>query len=515
MAIHGVSITEEALGPQSSQLADNMAGGIIGTAPGAAENGTFGLGAGKGIAYHTPFLLTKRSDAGQHLGTSGTLPDALDSIYAQGRSKTVMIIVPEGFNAEAFSVATMTYKNAAGSLTAAQFTFDSKAEEPIQTMVFSSSLSQDNQRELSKIKAGQTITFTKTGGSGAAHDPINVVAVSDWDDTRKAVNIQGRPAITPDDIYTISGVASSQKENRRTNALGSLSHDPYTGVYAFLNAENVTGVKPRFICAAGIDTGSRPGGSANPLAAALQTVAERLQGIAIVDGPNTTHAAAIEWAGDFASDRVYTIDPHAKYAKSDGSIVDLPFSGFAMGLFIENARRRGFWTSPSNQIFNNVLGTSRPVDFEMGNPASRAQLLNDAGVATVVNIFGGGYRLWGAESQAAADREPWKFVNVRIIADVLYETLLRNHLWAIDKNITTQYVNSVVEGVNAVIKQLMGFGALLGGECYANAEKTTQQAIQAGEVFFNVDYTPTYPATSINFSVNLTNKYLSNLQLSN
>ena len=144
----------------------------------------------------------------------------------------------------------------------------------------------------------------------------------------------------------------------------------------------------------------------------------------------------------------------------------------------------------------------------MDNKNSGAQLRINAGTITVIN-FGGGFRTWGDATPATTDKTaPYRFVNVRRIGDILAYSIQVNHLWAVSKAMGKNYLSEVAENVNAFIRKLKAQGALRGGFCYPDGELNTPQAIANGEAYFNLEYTPVYPATSITFSVQLTNKYL-------
>ena len=99
------------------------------------------------------------------------------------------------------------------------------------------------------------------------------------------------------------------------------------------------------------------------------------------------------------------------------------------------------------------------------------------------------------------ERAPWKFLSVRRTADVLYKSVQDNHLWAVDRGIDRVYFADVVEGVNSFISSLVAQRALIAGECYADADKNNSANIALGRVFFNLKYTPIFPAQSIFFQV--------------
>lgn len=285
----------------------------------------------------------------------------------------------------------------------------------------------------------------------------------------------------------------------------------YLGVHALLGAESALGFAPRILIAPGfthqgpVDP-EEPGiALANPVVAELLGIAERLRAVIIADGPNSTDAAAIAAAGDAGSARVYLVDPWVKVLDSAGEIVSEPPSARVAGLIAKSDNDRGFWWSPSNQAINGILGTSRPVDFTLGDSTSRANLLNEKLVTTIIRQDG--YRLWG--NRTLSSDQKWAFLSVRRTADIINDSLLRAHLWAVDRNITKTYVSDVSEGVNAYLRSLTALGAILGGRCWADPDLNSPENIAQGKVYFNFDFTPPYPAEHITFRSHLVNDYIS------
>ena len=280
----------------------------------------------------------------------------------------------------------------------------------------------------------------------------------------------------------------------------------YEGVHAFLGAESVLGVAPRILLAPGFSH-QRPDGDANPVVSELVGIAERLRAVVIADGPNTTDAAAIAYAGDFGSSRVYVVDPWVQKLDAAGNTVSQPTSPCVAGLIAKSDNDRGFWWSPSNQNINGIIGTVRPVDFVLGDASARANLLNEDKVATVIRQEG--FRLWGNRTLSADPK--WVFLSVRRTADIINDSLLRAHLWAVDRNITKTYVQDVVEGVNAYLRHLTTIGAILGGKCWADPELNTPDQIAQGKVYFDFDFTPPFPAEHITFRSQMTQDYLTEI----
>ena len=274
------------------------------------------------------------------------------------------------------------------------------------------------------------------------------------------------------------------------------------GVHALVGAESVVGYAPRILIAPGF-THQRPGDLANSVVAELQGIANRLRAVVIADGPNTTDADAYTAAGDFGSDRIYLIDPwHKVMVGSD--VVDMPPSSRVAGLIAKVDNDTGFWASPSNNLISGIIGTTRPVDFKLGDASARANLLNENKVATTIRQ--NGFRLWGNRTLTADTK--WVFLSVRRTADIINDSLLRAHLWAVDRRITKTYVEDVEEGVNAYLRDLVAMGAILGGKCWADPDLNSAANIQLGKVFFNFDFTPVYPAEHITFRSHLVNDYI-------
>ena len=283
------------------------------------------------------------------------------------------------------------------------------------------------------------------------------------------------------------------------NILGSDLSPEYEGIHAFLGAESVVGVTPRILVAPGFS-------QEVAVATALISAAERLRAVVIADGPNTNDADAITYEGNFGSKRLYIVDPKVKVFKN-GKTVDEPASARVAGMIAKSDNERGFWWSPSNQVMNGITGTSRSIDFQLGNDASRANLLNKSNIATIIRQDG--FRLWG--NRTTTSEEQWAFLSVVRTADMVNDSLLRAHLWAVDRNITKTYIEDVTNGVQSFLDNLKAQGAILGGKIWADEDLNSKESIQAGKIYFNFDFTPPTPAEHIVFRSILTNDYLEEL----
>jgi len=280
----------------------------------------------------------------------------------------------------------------------------------------------------------------------------------------------------------------------------------YKGVYSLLAAQSEVAATPRILIAPGF-THDMPSGNANPVVSELLGVAESLRAVIIADLPNTNDADAIDYVGDFGSARIYPGYPWVKVFDGLGNIVEEPASARVAGLIVKSDNERGFWWSPSNQVINGIVGISKPIDFALGDTNSKANYLNENNIATIIQESG--FRLWGNRTLSADPK--WAFLQARRTADMINDSLLKAHLWAVDRNITKTYTEDVLEGINNYLRHLKSIGAIIDGSAFVNPELNTPDQISLGKVTFDFDFTPPYPAEHITFRSKMVDDYLEEL----
>ncbi|WP_375631839.1 phage tail sheath subtilisin-like domain-containing protein, partial [Bartonella sp. CL70QHWL] len=246
-------------------------------------------------------------------------------------------------------------------------------------------------------------------------------------------------------IVVVVRVHEGDNENATlTNILGGVTaNGAYEGVHAFIGAQSIVGQTPRILIAPGF-THQRPSSvnieengtsaTANPVAAELIGIAERLRAIVVLDAPNTTDEAALSTAKDFDSKRAIIVDPFVKVNR-DGKIIEQPASAAVAGVIAKTDFTHGFWHSPSNKVINGIVGIARPIDFSIGDRSSRANLLNEQNITTIIRE--NGYRLWGNRTLSSDTK--FAFLSVVRTADMINDAILRGHLWAVDRNIKKTY----------------------------------------------------------------------------
>ncbi|WP_419247461.1 phage tail sheath subtilisin-like domain-containing protein [Wolbachia endosymbiont of Rhagoletis indifferens] len=292
-----------------------------------------------------------------------------------------------------------------------------------------------------------------------------------------------------------------KEEETAANIIGGVDEETgeYQGIQAFLSSESIVHVAPRILIAPQF-THQLPEDAGNPVVSALIPIAEKLRAIIVADGPNTNDEEAIKWRKSVGSSRVYVVDPWVKVFEGK----EKPPSPFVAGLIAKVDSEQGFWHSPSNKEINGIVGTSRAIDFTLGDTSCRANYLNENEVTTIIHQ--NGYKLWG--NRTCSDDPKWAFLSVRRTADLINDSLLRAHLWAVDRNITKTYIDDVIESVNSYLASLKAQGAIISGKCYATPELNTPANIASGKVYFDFEFTPPYPAEQITFRSHLVNNQI-------
>ena len=279
--------------------------------------------------------------------------------------------------------------------------------------------------------------------------------------------------------------------------------DAFTGISALLGARTAVGFTPRILIAPGYS-------SQKSVADALISVGNRMRAVTPIEGPDTTDAAAIAYRGNFGHRRAYLVDPGVRVMR-DGAIAAEPNSAYVAGVISgnDNDPERGFWWSPSNRVILGIVDTGRPIDFTLGDSTARANLLNEREVATIIREQG--FRLWG--NRTCATDPKWAFLSVVRTADLINDSILRAHLWAVDRGITKTYLKDVAEGVNAYLAEIRGVGAIINGRCWVTPDLNTEDSLAAGRAYWDFDFTPPPPAERLTFRSRITNDYLEEILL--
>lgn len=275
-----------------------------------------------------------------------------------------------------------------------------------------------------------------------------------------------------------------------------------TGMQAFKDCYSLYGYFPKTIIAPVYceDTA---------VVSAMQSVCENIRAIGLVDAPvGATVSDAIKGRGpqgeiNFAtsSDRIVLCYPHLKVydAETDSNVLE-SYSQRLAGVIAAKDIDRGYHWSPSNSQINGIVGVEKQLTSMINDPTSEVNTLNEAGIVTVFNSYGSGYRTWGNRSAAyPSSSKVTNFINIRRTADILHESVEYSMLQFIDYPIDNGLIDSITESVNSFIRTLIGRGALIDGKCTYNPDKNPATEIANGHLLFDIEFMPPTPAERITF----------------
>ena len=151
----------------------------------------------------------------------------------------------------------------------------------------------------------------------------------------------------------------------------------FTGVYALLAAEAMTGARPRVIGAPGLDS--------EDVTTALVSVAQKLRAMVYARAIGETRAEAITYATGFAARELMLIWPNWSDDFEGDAVAR------ALGLRAKIDEETGWHKTLSNVAVNGVTGVSVPLFFDIQDPSTDIAALNAAKITALVRSPAGGF----------------------------------------------------------------------------------------------------------------------------
>ena len=446
---HGIRIVREPGTPRPLRLGDAGVIGAVGTAPSGPVD--------------TPTLVRTEAEAAAFGSGLGSLPPFLSAILSKAAAKIVVIN----------RLDPATHKVAVAE---ADHTFGADATLFLHT----------NIRDV-VVKSSDGATTYDAGDDYTVDEASGVVTRHVGGDIAAGATVKIKY-----DRLDASQVTDADLAG--TSANGDGAHA--------LPGAGASGAVPKLLCAPGA---SHDAANVRP---ALLAAAESLLGIAILEGPDTTDAAAIADAATLSDKRAFLVDPSIIVPSGD-TTANIPASaagclGFLAG--DDPDAGGGAWRSPSNKRLPGVLGTRRDIGISISGP-SAANDLNAANVNTVVNLRG--WRLWGGRT-CSADGQ-FRQVNVVRTDDLIQEAIVDGHLEAVDAGIERDYLQFVADRVSATLRRMRQDGAIIDGKCWVDPDRNTPESIAAGNAVWAYDFAPVYAAETLTFYVAINDGYLTQI----
>ncbi|EOI5719205.1 phage tail sheath protein [Cronobacter dublinensis] len=318
----------------------------------------------------------------------------------------------------------------------------------------------------------------------------------------QAIADQAKPVTVV--VRVAEGTGESEEALAQTvsNIIGGTDENgQLTGMKALLTAEAVTGVKPRILGVPGFDT--------LEVAVALASVCQKLRAFGYVSAWGCkTVSDVIAYRKNFGQRELMLIWPDFIAWNTSTSASDTAFAtARALGLRARIDQETGWHKTLSNVAVNGVTGISASVFWDLQEPGTDADLLNQAGVTTLIRKDG--FRFWG--NRCCSDDPLFLFENYTRTAQVLADTIAEAHMWAMDKPVTPTLIRDIVDGINAKFRELKTAGYIVDAQCWVDESANDKETLKAGKLMIDYDYTPVPPLDNLTLRQRITDKYLANL----
>ncbi|EMR4173232.1 MULTISPECIES: phage tail sheath protein [Serratia] len=325
----------------------------------------------------------------------------------------------------------------------------------------------------------------KAGKSGTLAKALSAIG-----DQCKPVTVVVRVEEGKDAAETTSNIIGGADENGR-----------YTGMKALLTAQAVTGVKPRILGVPGLDN--------QEVATALAGICQQLRAFGYISAYGCKSISeAIAYRDNFSQRELMLIWPDFLAWDTTGNVSTTAHAtARALGLRAKIDTETGWHKTLSNVAVNGVTGISASVFWDLQAPGTDADLLNEAGVTTLVRKDG--FRFWG--NRSCSDDPLFLFENYTRTAQVLADTMAEAHMWAVDKPVTATLIRDIVEGIKAKFRELKSNGYIIDADCWYDESANDKETLKAGKLYIDYDYTPVPPLEDLTLRQRITDKYLVNL----
>jgi phage tail sheath protein FI len=234
--------------------------------------------------------------------------------------------------------------------------------------------------------------------------------------------------------------------------------------------------------------------------------AEKMRRFAVVDMPPTEDdEKLLNWRLTYL-DSTYAaayapfariVNPRRRPLKR---VIEVPSSGFVMGVFARTDNERGVWKAPANERARGIVGLA--VDYTRG----RQDFLNPNAVNLLRSFPGRGIRIWGARN-ATTDRQ-WRYINVRRLFLFLENSIDGGTQWVVfEPNDASTWLRVRVS-VENFLNQVWRAGGLAGAtpeEAYrvrvGLGVTMTETDIDLGLLIIEVAAAPVKPAEFVVFRI--------------
>lgn len=249
------------------------------------------------------------------------------------------------------------------------------------------------------------------------------------------------------------------------------------------------------------------------VANAMKRATTSVRAMALIDAPpETTIRQALESRGtesvvpSFNSPEeraIYVYPDHYLTHPGTSESVRVPYSAILAGVIAKVDRELGYHYSPSNKAISGQESLAAYPTFDPENFDTEVNLLNEAGIVTVVQQYGRGLVTWGNRNASyPSNTRPTNFISIRRTCDIVYDSVIQACMQYLDDILTRGFIDAVCETVNEFLNVLIGRQALyLGSVCYFDPARNPVSQLAQGRPIFSLRLMSPPPVEKITFEV--------------
>lgn len=309
-----------------------------------------------------------------------------------------------------------------------------------------------------------------------------------------AIAEQARP------VTIVVRVATGKDEDETTSNIigGADENGRYTGMKALLDAQSVTGQRPRILGVPGLDN--------QQVSTALASICQKLRAFGYISAYGCkTLSEAILYRDNFSQRELMLIWPDFLSWNTTANSTDIAYAtARALGLRAKIDQETGWHKTLSNVGVNGVTGISASIYWDLQAVGTDADLLNQACVTTLIRKDG--FKFWG--SRTCSDDPLFAFENYTRTAQILADTMAEAQLWAIDRPMHPTLVRDMIGSINAKFREMKSAGLIIDGTCWYDDSANDKDTLKAGKLYIDYDYTPVPPLEDLTLRQRITDSYL-------
>jgi phage tail sheath protein FI len=246
-------------------------------------------------------------------------------------------------------------------------------------------------------------------------------------------------------VRVAEGTGDDAEAQTISNIIGTTDENgKYTGLKALLTAEAVTGVKPRILGVPGLDPSKwRPRSRRSVRSCAPLAMSAR--------GAVRPFPRPCKYRENFSQRELMVIWPDFLAWDTTANATETAWAtARALGLRAKIDQDTGWHKTLSNVGVNGVTGISASVFWDLQESGTDADLLNEAGVTTLIRKDG--FRFWG--NRTCSDDPLFLFENYTRTAQVIADTMAAGAYVGGRQAHHRNLIRDIVAGINAKFREL-------------------------------------------------------------